>query len=122
MGIVLDVLSFVLMTAGGLFVLIGGIGVVRLPNFYTRLHAAGIGDSAGTVLILVGVMLQMDTLLAALKAASILLFLILAGPTATYAVANAAVRAGVPTGARNYRDDTDRPAEGSRPSPTEEGA
>jgi multicomponent Na+:H+ antiporter subunit G len=104
MGIVLDVLSFVLMTTGGLFVLIGGIGVVRLPNFYTRLHAAGIGDSAGTVLILVGVMLQMDTLLAALKAASILLFLILAGPTATYAVANAAVRAGVPTGAKDYRD------------------
>ena len=56
--IVLDVLSGVLLGAGAFFVLSGGVGLLRFPDFYTRIHAAGITDSAGAGLILLGLLLQ----------------------------------------------------------------
>lgn len=95
MAVVIDLLSWVLLTIGGIFVLIGGIGVVRLPGFYTRMHAASLTDSMGTILILVGIMLQAGASLAAIKLMAILVFMLLTGPTATYALANAALMSGL---------------------------
>ena len=46
----------VLIVAGSMFVLVGGIGLIRLPDFYTRIHAAGITDTMGAWLILIGLM------------------------------------------------------------------
>lgn len=91
----LDVLSWVLLCLGGGFVLIGGIGTLRLPDFYTRLHAASLTDTMATILIFTGVMLQAGFSLAALKLAAIMLFLLLTGPTASYALANAALQSGM---------------------------
>ena len=56
MSIALDVLSWVLLLAGVGFVIIGGIGVLRMPNLWTRMHAASLTDSAGSILIIVGIM------------------------------------------------------------------
>jgi len=56
--LVLDVLSWILLCLGGGFVLIGGIGTLRLPDFYTRLHAASLTDTMATILIFTGIMLQ----------------------------------------------------------------
>ncbi len=92
---VLDVLSWVLLCLGGGFVLIGGIGTLRLPDFYTRLHAASLTDTMATILIFTGIMLQAGFSLAALKLAAIMLFLLLTGPTASYALANAALQSGM---------------------------
>lgn len=92
---VLDVLSWVLLLTGGGFVLAGGIGVMRLPDLYTRMHAASLTDTLGTLLILGGIMLQAGLTLATIKLAAIALFLLLTGPTATYALANAALLSGV---------------------------
>jgi multicomponent Na+:H+ antiporter subunit G len=82
--------------AGGLFfVLVGATGVLRFPDFYTRLHAAGVTDTLGAELVLLGLMLQADSILTAAKLALIGLFLFLTSPTATHALANAAYTAGL---------------------------
>jgi len=95
MEIVVDVLSWTLLATGGAFVFIGGLGALRLPNFYTRMHAASLTDTMGTILILVGIMLQGGLSLATVKLVAILGFLLLTGPTASYALANAALLSGL---------------------------
>jgi multicomponent Na+:H+ antiporter subunit G len=90
-----DGLSWILMLVGGTFVFAGGLGALRLPDFYTRLHAASLTDSMGTILILAGIALQAGFSLAGLKLVAILVFLLLTSPTATYALANAAHFAGL---------------------------
>jgi multicomponent Na+:H+ antiporter subunit G len=91
----LDLFSWVMLLAGAGFVLVGGIGVLRLPDLYTRMHAGSLTDTLGTLLILGGVMLQAGLSLATIKLAAIAVFLLLTGPTATYALANAALLAGL---------------------------
>jgi multicomponent Na+:H+ antiporter subunit G len=95
METVLDLVSWVLLSAGGVFVLIGGIGALRMPNLYTRMHAASVTDTMGAALVLTGVMLQAGLSLATIKLAAILLFLLITSPTASYALASAALLAGI---------------------------
>lgn len=90
----LDWLSWLLLTTGGLAVLIGGIGAVRMPDLYTRMHAAGVTDSLGTILVLLGLVLQAGLSLAALKILAVLAFLLLTSPTSSNALASAAMLAG----------------------------
>jgi multicomponent Na+:H+ antiporter subunit G len=93
---VIEVISGVLLAAGALAVLSGGVGLLRFPDFYTRIHAAGLTDSAGAGLILLGLLLRVDAWSTAVRLLIILLFLALTGPTATHVLAHAARRDGVP--------------------------
>ena len=86
----LDFTSAGLLAAGSIFVLIGAFGLIRLPDFYTRLHAAGITDTLGAELILLGLMFQAGLSLVTVKLILISLFIFFTSPTATHAVANAA--------------------------------
>jgi multicomponent Na+:H+ antiporter subunit G len=104
MSVILDVASWVLLVAGGLFVFIGGVGALRMPNFYTRIHAASLTDSMGSILIIVGIMLQAGLSLATVKLLAILAFLLITGPTATYALANAALLSGMKPDADGVED------------------
>ena len=88
--LILDLISAGLLTAGSIFVLIGAFGLIRLPDFYTRLHAAGITDTLGAELILLGLMFQAGLSLVTVKLILISLFIFFTSPTATHAVANAA--------------------------------
>jgi len=106
MDIVINALSWVLLAAGGAFVFVGGLGALRLPDFYTRMHAASLTDGMGTILILVGIMLQAGWSLAAIKLLTILVCLLLTGPTASYALANAALLSGVKPG-KSLNDSTE---------------
>jgi multicomponent Na+:H+ antiporter subunit G len=90
-----DALSWVLLSAGGLFVLVGGIGALRMPNLYTRMHAASVTDTMGAVLVISGIMVQAGLSLATIKLAAILLFLLITSPTSSYALASAAILAGI---------------------------
>ncbi len=90
----IDALSWALLTLGGISVLIGGIGALRMPDLYTRMHAASITDSLGAILVLSGIMLQAGWSLATIKLAAILLFLLLTSPTSSNALASAALLAG----------------------------
>lgn len=97
MDLMLDIASWLLLSLGGIFVFIGGLGALRMPDLYTRMHAASITDSIGPVLIIAGIMLQAGLTLASIKLAAILLFLLFTGPTASNALASAALLAGTRT-------------------------
>lgn len=92
-ALLLDIASWALLSMGGVFILIGGVGVLRMPNLYTRIHAASLTDTMGAVLVIAGIMLQAGLSLATVKLAAILLFLLLTSPTASNALASAALLA-----------------------------
>lgn len=104
---VFDIISWVLFAGGGAFVFTGGLGALRLPNFYTRLHAASLTDSMGTILIMTAIMFQAGWSLATLKLITILGFLMLTSPTATYALANAALLSGMRPGKPDHHPKGD---------------
>ncbi len=81
--------------AGSVFVVIGGIGVVRLPNFFARMHGAGITDTLGAGLILVGLMFDAGLSLITARLVILLFFLWITSPTATHALAQAALHQGL---------------------------
>ncbi len=89
-----EVASWILIVPGALFCVIGGIGMVRMPEFYTRMHASGIIDTLGAAFLLVGLMLQPADWNATLKLAVILFFLTITVPTAAHAVIHAAHASG----------------------------
>ena len=95
MSVALDVLSWLLLLAGGTFCVAGALGLVRLRGFYPRTHAASVIDSAGAGLVLLGLMLQAGWTLVAVKLAIIGLLLFFTSPTATHALANAALARGL---------------------------
>ena len=103
---VLDIVSIAAMAAGVVFVLAGAIGVMRLPDFYTRMHAAGVTDTLGAELIMLGLILQAGWSALSLKLALTGLFIFLTSPTATHAVANAAYRAGLKPLLKRYAPDS----------------
>ncbi len=95
MAMIIDVLSWTCLLAGGFLGVSGGIGILRFPDFFTRLHAAGVTDTLCAALILVGLMMQAGLGLVMVKLVFIFLFLSLTSPTATHALARAALRGGL---------------------------
>jgi len=89
-ALVAEVLSWAFIVAGSVFVLIGGIGLIRLPDFYTRIHAAGITDTMGAWLILIGLMFSAGWTLITVKLMMLLFFLAATSPLASHALAKAA--------------------------------
>lgn len=85
-----DFLSWTLFVLGAGAVVIGAIGLVRFPDFYTRLHAAGITDTAGAELMLVAMALHAPNWQVLVKLGMIGAFLFFTSPTATHAIAHAA--------------------------------
>lgn len=94
-GLISTTGTLVSMAAGLFFVLAGTVGVLRLPDFYTRLHAAGMTDTLGAELILLALLFQADSWQMVLKLLLVAFFLFVTSPTATHAVAHAAYRAGL---------------------------
>lgn len=95
MNAVLDVLSWVLLLAGGAFCMIGALGLVRMPDFFTRMHAASITETLGAGLLLLGMMLQAGLTLVTVKLIVIGLLIFFTSPTSTHALAQAALARGV---------------------------
>lgn len=89
------VLSWVFILGGSFFVVVGAFGTWRLPDFWSRLHAASVTDSAGVILLVAGMCLQSGLTLITVKLIVIGVFLFITGPTATHAVANAALVSGL---------------------------
>ncbi len=93
-AIIVDVLSWVFILSGSFILVIGALGTMRLPNFWTRLHAASVIDSAAIILLFIGMCLQAGLTLVTVKLIIIGVFLFITGPTATHAAANAALVSG----------------------------
>lgn len=92
--LVVDTVSWILIVGGSFFVVVGGIGALRMPDLFTRMHAASVTDSLAPILILSGLMLQSGLNLYTVKLFAILVFLLLSGPAASNALASAALLSG----------------------------
>lgn len=106
-------LSWACLLAGGAFGVLGGVGLLRFPDFYSRLHAGGMTDTLTALLIVAGLVLQSGLSLLTLKLLLILLFLLFTTPAATHALARAAWSGGV-----EPPPVTDASGEGGPPSNT----
>lgn len=89
--VILDGLSWALLGIGSVFVVIGAIGIVRMPDVYTRMHATSLIETMGGGAILLGLMIQAGPTLITLKLIMILLIFLFTGPVAAHAVAQAAL-------------------------------
>lgn len=90
-----DVLSWIFLLAGSLFCVVGAVGLIRMPDFYTRMHAASVIETLGAGLILLGLVLQAGLTLVAVKLLLIAVLIFFASPTATHALARAAMVRGL---------------------------
>ena len=83
-------ISAICLLAGAFFAVVGGIGILRMPDFYSRLHGGGVTDTMGAGLIMLGLMFQAGFSLVTVKLIMILFFLFTTSPTACHALAHAA--------------------------------
>ena len=88
---IINLVSSLFITIGALSIIVGLLGVYRMPDFYTRLHAASIIDTLGTILILSGLILYYGLNIVSLKLLLILIFILITTPTAAHALAKSAL-------------------------------
>ncbi len=89
------IVAIILMSAGGFFLTVSALGLLRLPDFYARTHAVGKSETLGSILILSGLAVYNGWELSTIKILFILIFVLIANPTATHAIARAALRTGL---------------------------
>lgn len=110
MELAAHIVSWILMGTGAAFLLIAGLGILRLPDVFTRMHAAGIGDTLGAGLILMGLMFQSGFSLITVKLIFVFVLLYMTSPTATHALAKAALSGDVkPLLAEDLEDTSSKP-------------
>jgi multicomponent Na+:H+ antiporter subunit G len=95
MSAALDIASWVLILAGGAFCLVGAVGILRMPDFYTRVHAASVTDVVGSFAMLLGLALQAGPSLVTVKLLFIAALIFFTSPAATHALVKAALERGV---------------------------
>ena len=101
----MNVVAGVMLVLGFGFVLTGVIGILRLPDFYCRLHAMGKCDTLGVGLMIGGLAVHEGFTMVSAKMLLVVVFVSLANPTATHALGRAAVRAGVAPWTRTPGED-----------------
>ena len=105
---IIDILSWVCIVLGGVLGIIGGVGIIRFPDFYSRLHAVGITDTLCATLILFGLGLQAGWSFVSVKLFLIYAFLFFTSPTASYSLGNGAWQSGIkPWRAKEYKESSD---------------
>ena len=92
---ILDIISWVTITMGCMLGIVGGIGLLRFPDFYSRMHAAGITDTLCAALILLGLGIQSGLTFESIKLFLIYAFLFFTSPTSSYSLGNGAWQSGI---------------------------
>lgn len=95
MAAIADVVSGLMLAAGAFLALVGAVGIIRLPDVFARMHGAGMIDTLGAGLILVGLMVQAGFTMTTVKLILIAIFLLFTTPTTTHALATAALKSGL---------------------------
>ncbi|KAB3546117.1 MAG: monovalent cation/H(+) antiporter subunit G [ANME-2 cluster archaeon] len=90
-----NVITVLLLLVGAFFMLAGTIGFVRFPDFYSRMHATGKCDTLGEGLMLVGLIVYGGATFVSVKILFLIMFILLANPTSTHAIAKAAYDVGL---------------------------
>ena len=92
---VIDGASWLCLLGGSFFILVSSLAVLRLPDYYSRIHGAGITDTLGAGLLLLGLVLQAGFSLITVKLVLVLVFMLLTGPVTVHALAKTAYRLGL---------------------------
>ena len=91
MDTLLNISSALFLLIGSFLCISGGVGILRFPDFYTRMHAVGVTESLATAMILIGLILHNPDFLVDVKLLIILLMTLFISPTASHALAQAAI-------------------------------
>jgi multicomponent Na+:H+ antiporter subunit G len=94
MSAVVELLSDACLLLGGVLCITGGVGLLRMPDFFSRVHASGVTETLAAPLLLGGLLLQMDWSLDSVKVLMILILVLATNPTATHAMAKATLHGG----------------------------
>lgn len=95
MSLIIEWISGFFLLAGGFLCITGGVGLLRLPDFFSRVHAAGVTETLATPLLLFGLILQMELSLDTIKILMIMVLVLATNPTATHAMAKATLHGGL---------------------------
>lgn len=101
MALLINSISIFFMVMGLLFFLGGAVGIIRMPDFYSRLHPAGKLDTLGIMAMVIGLVifnlhhLSLATVLVSVKMLLIVFFVFMSSPTATHSIVDAGMRAGL---------------------------
>lgn len=95
MGIFIHYSGALCLFIGSLLCISGGVGILRFPDFYTRMHAVGVTDTLGAGMILIGLMLYSPDFLTFSKLVMILLLTLLISPTTSHVLAKTAMHNGL---------------------------
>ena len=87
-----DIISIIFICSGCFFFMTGSIGLVRFPDFYTRMHATGKSDTLAALLCLSGLAIHHGLTLDSFKIVMIAAFVFMANPTGTHSICRAAFR------------------------------
>jgi len=110
----MNIIVIILLIAGLLFFTAGSVGILRFPDFYTRLHPAGKCDTMGLLFTLAALALyamhefSLHAVLTGLKILLIVIFVFITSPTATHAIVDAGVRAGLSPWVKTPQPEEDR--------------
>ena len=94
MTAILELLSNICLMLGGVLCITGGVGLLRMPDFFSRVHASGVTETLAAPLLLIGLLLQMEWSLDSVKVIMILFLVLATNPTATHAMAKATLHGG----------------------------
>jgi len=101
------IVAIILIVGGAFFLTVSSLGLLRLPDFYARTHAVGKSETLGAILTLSGLAVYNGWELSTFKILFILLFVLIANPTATHAISRAALRAGLQPWTRKKKPDSE---------------
>ena len=91
----LETLGWICIVSGSFFLIVGAVGVLRLPDVFARMHPTGLIDTMGSGLLVLGMTLQVEFGLVTVKLVLVMVFIFFSSPTATHALARAALGAGL---------------------------
>ncbi len=95
MSLIREIIAGFFIFSGCFFIVVASIGIVRLPDFYSRVHPAGKSDTLGQILVLIGLMVYEGLSLVSVKLLFTIIFILIANPTATHALVKAAYLSGL---------------------------
>lgn len=99
------VLCIIFVVTGILFMLVGSIGIIRLPDFYSRTHAVSKSDTLGIIFVISGLVIYEGLSQSSMKLIFVILFITLSNPVGTHALARAALKKGLKPFFSKNRED-----------------
>lgn len=109
MTMLLELSSMAILSLGVFFLTLGSVGIIKMPDFYRRMHAVSMSDTLGIILVTSGIILQYGVSLMSLKLLGIFVLMAITNPVGSHALARAALRSGMKPW--NLKEEKQRRAE-----------